>query len=905
MLEAFKKGQTKPAQQQAVELQSLIATSKEERAALSTMLTQIQLQASKLATAGKNLQDVEELVGRANARLDQVTQRLETAESRSRQLEAIDARIGTLTDGVFRAEQEAARLTAPDGELEQHRLAIEQLAARAVEARETLVALKEEHAAVERIRTDISEVSKEAAEAGKRTGLMQSEIEQLRTASATLTAEFAQIQQASAETRAHAAASAEAVQDVQHRLGSLSQLQETGRLAEERLTALNALAEHVGQKMKALENQKHIVERAVVESNRLNEMIWNMEVQIKKLEEAGRQTATTEELVERVEKMARDVGAQLDSGMRARDEFVTELQRLEQSRNSIAELVRTQSERIALERRELTGFDERRKLLQVSVDGLETAMQGLTAREQQVTALDAKVEALSRELRHASDRAEAALAHQPALDGLLESLARVDELTRTTSMRYEALSASRQQIDQVRGEIDAVHRTHAEAVRLHDSMLAERAMVESFIDRTTKFAAGVPDLQARIESITSRLATLDENNRKADALSSVANDLEERTARLTAQRQLIDEVQGRLASLSALASETDRRLDEQHARRAEVEGIRSRIEGITIKASDALQKLEEVAAAQARLAPLTEKLSGLEDEVARATQQVSSLKVAAEDVASQESRLLDILARSESAAAAAERRVQQVQGLSTELERAASEKENLLANLARVEAQQRDVAMQMREAEGQLQRLQEASKETDQRRREIAAADKRLVAFQNRLDELQAVTAQVERRIEQLAERERVVTAVRQQVDAVHQISAKSRAELEYVEDHRSEVSTLKERVDELLAEIADTENRLATIQSRRQLVDEVQVKTSVIMNMLEDVRLNVETLGEQRAVMDHALDSCSRLAEMVRDAQSTMKALQTERELAERIQKGIRQLRARTPAAVDKRKPA
>ena len=43
MLEAFKKGQSKPAQQQAVDLEKVIATSREERAALSTMLTQIQL----------------------------------------------------------------------------------------------------------------------------------------------------------------------------------------------------------------------------------------------------------------------------------------------------------------------------------------------------------------------------------------------------------------------------------------------------------------------------------------------------------------------------------------------------------------------------------------------------------------------------------------------------------------------------------------------------------------------------------------------------------------------------------------------------------------------------------------------------------------------------------------------
>ena len=350
MLDAFRKGPNKPAQQQAIDLQALIATSKEERAALSTMLTQIQLQTAKLATAGKNLQDVEELVGRANARLDQVAERLDSAESRSRDLAAIEARITALTEGVTRAEGDAGRLLAPDGELQQHRRAIDALASQAAEARATLDALKEEHAAVERIRTDVHAAAQEADEIGKRTGSLHSEIEQLRSVSSSLSAELVKMQDASAQTRTQAAESAAAVQDVERRLGSLTQLQETSRLADERLTALNALAEHVSQKIKTLENQKHTVERAVVESNRLNEMIWNMELQIKKLDEAARQATTTEELVERVEKMAREVNSQLESGVRARDEFAAEIHRLDQSRGATADLVRAQAERLALAR---------------------------------------------------------------------------------------------------------------------------------------------------------------------------------------------------------------------------------------------------------------------------------------------------------------------------------------------------------------------------------------------------------------------------------------------------------------------------------------------------------------------------------------------------------------------------
>ena len=73
MLDSFKKmggSGNKPGKQQAEELEALIATSREERAALSTMLTQIQIHSAKLSTAGKSLQEVEEHAAKANTRLE-------------------------------------------------------------------------------------------------------------------------------------------------------------------------------------------------------------------------------------------------------------------------------------------------------------------------------------------------------------------------------------------------------------------------------------------------------------------------------------------------------------------------------------------------------------------------------------------------------------------------------------------------------------------------------------------------------------------------------------------------------------------------------------------------------------------------------------------------------------------
>src|SRR5688572_11962044 len=342
MLDAFKKGK----QQQTNELQSLIAASREERAALSTMLTQIQLHGAKLAGASKSLLEVEDKAGKANARLDDLAGRLAKADARAAELAAIEARINALAETVARAEQETARLTAPDGELQKQKQAMQSLSSQALQTRASLDALKKDQEALDDIREQLRLAHGEVRESGDRTESLKGEFDQLRAASAQLAQELGRVKDLSRETRDEANETVESVKEVEKRLGPLAELHELTKTTEERMTSLNALAEHVGQKIKALENQKHTVEHVVVESNRLNEMIWSMEVQINKLNEAGRQATRTEELVDRVEKLSREVTGQLESGTKVRESLAADLVRLEKDRATLTDFMRTYMDRL-------------------------------------------------------------------------------------------------------------------------------------------------------------------------------------------------------------------------------------------------------------------------------------------------------------------------------------------------------------------------------------------------------------------------------------------------------------------------------------------------------------------------------------------------------------------------------
>ena len=159
---------------------------------------------------------------------------------------------------------------------------------------------------------------------------------------------------------------------------------------------------------------------------------------------------------------------------------------------------------------------------------------------------------------------------------------------------------------------------------------------------------------------------------------------------------------------------------------------------------------------------------------------------------------------------------------------------------------------------------------------------------------MSALSADVDRKTEAVESRQTFVGAVKAEVEEVQQISARSKADLQYVVKNGSKVDALRVRVDEALAGITESEERIAVIEGRRKAVDDVQRKTDVIVHVLEDVRVNLEMVSEQKVMIDHGIEHVAALDETLREAQATLKRLRVERELAERIDRGIKNLRTR-----------
>jgi len=183
MLDAFKNitgGKGKLIQQQTGELEALIATAREERSALSAMLTSLTTRSAKLMPLSKSLEQVTDRATAVTARLDDIAKRLTALDDHSKELDEIDKRIHALKESARQAEQTTQKALGPDGELQKHREAVQHLSSQALQTQATLETVKLERAALEDLRGQMREADGEVKQSLGASATLKAELDQIR-----------------------------------------------------------------------------------------------------------------------------------------------------------------------------------------------------------------------------------------------------------------------------------------------------------------------------------------------------------------------------------------------------------------------------------------------------------------------------------------------------------------------------------------------------------------------------------------------------------------------------------------------------------------------------------------------------------------------------------------------------
>jgi len=887
------------------ELKELVAAAREEREALSAVIASLTVKKRPIEETMESLAQTQKLAQTVAGALDRVSARLDAVDERTRSFTDVDTRVERLIDQLGDLERTVLRLKGPEGELARHQAIADQLTSQEMAARANVELIRQERQSLDDMRDQLRHASTEVREAVDRFSAVKSEIDQARALGAQLGQDYGRMRDASREARDLAHQALDAAKDADTRVSSLRTLDDLAKTARERINSLNVLVEHVTQKARTLEAQKQTLEHAIVEQNRLSDLVWNMDAQIARLNDGMRQMAQAEGVVDRLSKAGQDAAQQLDAAHRARDLFQEEVARVDRDRAGLAEFVRANHERIDAERRQLDQFTERVGTMQASLAALETSAAALAVRDRSIVTMAQQIDALENRTAALGAGIAGLQEKQATLDDLRAKLTDVEDFARTTTQQYAAMRSVRDDLALLKQQLDVFHKAHAEAAQMRDSIEMNRLNFTAFLDRMDGFRALMPELDARLNTIGGKLSVVNEGAQKATNLVALADNLDRQMTRILNNQKLIDKVEGRINALNVAAADVDRKVDEQLQRRLEIDTLKNACDRVAVQVTDLLQKIEAVTAVQATLTPVTGAVEVLRADIERAQARLQSVQREEAFIVDQEKRLAELVMGGRTTADAVAVTLKQVQTLTDELKRSATVKDDLVQELVAVQARQRDVASHASVSDDQLKRLESALAQIEQRRSQMAFVDKTVAGFESKLGQLRKAADDLDVRIDDVAARTGVVDAVRREVEGVRELSAQSKADLQSIEDRRSDIASIKQQVEQMLLRASQTQDQLARIETRKRDVDEIFDRTSLIVSMLEDVRLNLEMVNEQKAVVDHVAGDLARLDVLVQSGQRTLQSLQAERELAERIERSIKALRSRTTGDEESRRLA
>jgi chromosome segregation ATPase len=908
MLDAFKNRSADAKRDMLVverqQLERLIQTARAERTAMDETLLSLRARSASLKPIGTFLEHIDEKVTSVSSTLREIGERLASLDGRTRELERLDAQIQNLREAARRAEETVQNAISPNGELEKHREAIDRLSAQAEQTQASLVTLRTEHAALEELRGQLRTAQSEIRQSIDHAGALESELEIISGVAASLSEDCAELGQASRKAREDTTAATTAIQEVEKKLGPLAKLQELGQDTEERLVTLNALAERVSLKAKVIEGQQPTVEHALVQANRVNEMVWSMEVQIGKLNEGMKQMATADETLARLEKLSTDTTERLQAAAKLHEDTERQTTSLEQRGAVLLESLHATVGTFAVDQKAVAAIGERLNAVAAAIDRAEARMGAFAGHEKALSTIAQGIEGLSKRFDELFAESDELTKRQLTLEGLYDGLAQVDDLAKKAASQIDWLRQGREELDLLRKDVLAFHKSHAEITQMAAELAADRQAIQVFGERMTAIATQAPELGAKVEMILEKMSLVESASQKAISLQEFMSALDGQVARLETRTSLVEKIETHLNGLNTLSTEIDRRLEQQLRRRGDFDILQTASDGVTAQISDAHHKLEAVNALQAKLLPLVDQVRALKTDVDATRSRLEQITPDEAVVAEQERRFSELVSTGRLLETELADRKHSMQALSEELARSDDLRETLQRDLELVQTRQSETVDHIAACEDQLARAERMFNHLEGRRVQIAMAEKKLAAVETRLADIRRVSDELDKNHEAIERREQLVSAVKAEVEAVHQVSARSRADLDYVMQHRGEVAALRAQVDQLSSRIAETDQRVALVDARRKLLEEVEGKATVILDLLDDVRINVDTIGAQKAAVDQVAQTAAQLEFKLQEARSILVTLQHEREQAERLEQGIRQLSLKTAKAEDLRTP-
>jgi chromosome segregation ATPase len=227
-----------------------------------------------------------------------------------------------------------------------------------------------------------------------------------------------------------------------------------------------------------------------------------------------------------------------------------------------------------------------------------------------------------------------------------------------------------------------------------------------------------------------------------------------------------------------------------------------------------------------------------------------------------------------------------------QLDRAAQLREQAATAAETLEQRSSQLGAAVSTAGNRLLALTETLDELDNRAGGLRFAQKRMTQFEERLAQWESVESQLTRALEQMSQRQATVDAMQAEIHRLYAVAEKTTDDVRAIGVAREEVSQTRAMLETVIGTVAHLQDATKGFEHRKRQVQQAEERLGRAEALLADIQAGLERLHGQKALLDQAVTQASALEFETQHAENVIAALRQEREISDRVQTAVTQLR-------------
>jgi len=478
------------------------------------------------------------------------------------------------------------------------------------------------------------------------------------------------------------------------------------------------------------------------------------------------------------------------------------------------------------------------------------------------------------------------------LTGLAQLSARVDRQMESVNQRSFLVEST----DRRLAELAALH---GQIIAQLDSLAERRDELGKTVADLAEFRKISTEVSDRVRQLTGKLGVVDEAHGRLVKLENLTDKLDAKSEDLSGRLQFVEGLEGRLNELGELSHSIDVRMDSQLGKQSELESMRVAQEGLALQLDD-LKKLAASLQGSQRLARLGESLTDMEVRLEGVERRLQGAERLEQALAQSDQRMAEIRASVDDLGDKLDHHGQRLATIGVEGERARELHAAWLQEVEAMERRQRSIEDLSTTAEKQLGGMEAFLEQVEAKQASLATAERRLDGYEKRLASFETLVGDLDRRIDSVNSRHALVERIKREVEGIVSTCEQGRKDAMQVVGAKQEINEAKSRLDEIAAQEASLSARFAKIERKFASIEQAELKIDMLNNIMADIEANLENFREKKAIVDHLAEKLAQIDFEIKRAELATKSLQQERQLAMRIQEGIKSLRATKVAPME-----